>query len=499
MTTSDSFPRTPHSDQELLRRLEEAEETIRAIREGEIDALVVRKTMDEEIFTLQGGEHSYRAFMETMGHGAAALGAKGEVLYANTVLTTLIEKPLSRLQGQLLLDHFEAPVSLQLKTLLSEAERSGSGASSCEISLVRGGELRHYLASAEPLQIGVVDGWALTLTDLTDRVRAQETMAAEGTARAIIASANEAVVVCDAAGRITHVNAAVLAIEDGALIGQPFHEAIRLEIKDAIGLVSAEELVRMAIAGTEVKSVEAHAPHAPHAKTLLISAAPLSPTSGTNKGCVITLVDLSQRKSAEERQQFLMAELDHRVKNILTLVMAILHQTDDADIKGFKTTFAGRIQALAATHNLLATNSWATLPLEELFKAELAPYIAPSSDRVEIIGHRLELKPRSAVAVGLILHELVSNAVKYGALSTPNGRIVFAVKHSLDGKSAQIEWRETDGPSVSSPLRKGFGRTVIANSLKYSPGGGADLEFLESGVRCVLRIPSEDIVEGSAS
>lgn len=498
MTRLDSSTTSPQTEQELLRRLEEAEETIRAIREGEIDALVVRRSTDEEIFTLQGGQDPYRAFMETMGHGAAALGAEGEMLYANTVLSTLIGKPLSQLQGQLLADQFEAPASEHLRTLLRDAGLSNSGASSCGISLTRDGDVRHYLASAEPLQIGVVDGWALTLTDLTDRVRAQESLTAERAASAIIASANEAVIVCDATGSITHVNAAVLAIKDGPILGQPFHEAIRLEINDANGRMSADELVRMAINGAAVKGVEAHAPEAPRAKDLLVSAAPLSPAEGIVSGCVITMVDLSQRKAAEERQKFLMAELDHRVKNILTLVMSILHQTDDADVERFKTTFAGRIQALAATHNLLATNSWATLPLDELFQAELAPYIGPSSDRVEITGHKLALKPRSAVAVGLILHELVSNAVKYGALSTPNGRIILSVKSRCDAQSTLVEWLETGGPLVAAPTRKGFGRTVISHSLKYSPSGGADLEFLETGVRCVLRIPSEDIDDENA-
>ena len=115
---------TPQSMDELLRRLEEAEETIRAIREGEIDALVVRPSHDEEIFTLQGGTDSYRAFMETMGHGAAALGAHGEILYANSILRTLIDKPLIELQGRPLSEQFPAQTAAQLRDLLSDASRS---------------------------------------------------------------------------------------------------------------------------------------------------------------------------------------------------------------------------------------------------------------------------------------------------------------------------------------------------------------------------------------
>ena len=179
------------------------------------------------------------------------------------------------------------------------------------------GESRYFLASAEPLQIGVVNGWAVTFTDLTDRVRAEASDAAERVARAIIASANEAVVVCDAEGKITHANAAVLAIQEGDLFGQPFQDAIELKFGDAIGLLLSEDLVRMAIAGSAVQGIEAHAPNAPRAKDLLVSAAPLSGAQGTISGCVITMVDLSQRKAAERQQFLLMAELDHRVKNTL--------------------------------------------------------------------------------------------------------------------------------------------------------------------------------------
>ncbi len=165
---------------------------MRAIREGEVDALVVRPAHNEQIFTLQGETDSYRAFMETMGHGAAALGAEGEILYANSVLTSLIGKPLVQLQGLRFADQFNEEVGAQIRSLFEAAEASNSAASSCEISLNDGDERRYYLASAEPLQVGVVHGWAVTLTDLTDRVSAEKSVAAERAARAIIASANGA-------------------------------------------------------------------------------------------------------------------------------------------------------------------------------------------------------------------------------------------------------------------------------------------------------------------
>jgi PAS domain-containing protein len=136
-------PEAPPSMEELLRRLEEAEETIRAIREGEVDALVIRPSDAEQIFTLQGGNDSYRAFMETMGHGAVALGSDGEILYANRILTSLIGRPLAELQGKPLPGQFPPPASARLRMLLDDAAASAAGASACELLLRLGDEDRH--------------------------------------------------------------------------------------------------------------------------------------------------------------------------------------------------------------------------------------------------------------------------------------------------------------------------------------------------------------------
>lgn len=487
-------PGRPQTYEELLHRLEEAEDTIRAIRDGEIDALVVRPALDEQVFTLQGGSDSYRAFMETMGHGAAALGADKEVLYINGIFATLIGKPLAQLQGKPLSTQFDNAVAQQIENLFTQAQNSADAAASCEIRLKSHGEIRHYLASAEPLQTGVVNGWAVTFTDLTDRVRAEESLAAERAARAIMASANEAVVVCDVDGIITHTNAAVLAFADGDLIGKPFHQAIPLNFAETTGLLQGEELVRLAVSGTAVKGVEAHAPGASRSKDLLLSAAPLSMSEGVGAGCVITLVDLSQRKAAEKQQNLLMAELDHRVKNTLTLVLSILGRTSEKDIEAFKETFAGRIHALAATHNLLSNNSWSTLTIGEVVAAELAPYVRVASDRVEQTGPKIAMKPRAAIAMGLIFHELASNAVKYGALSSDEGKIIVTTKQRTRGAPVSIEWLERGGPKVNEPERIGFGRTVITRSLGYSPQGGATLAFEPLGIRCTISVPPEDVV-----
>lgn len=209
------------------------------------------------------------------------------------------------------------------------------------------------------------------------------------------------------------------------------------------------------------------------------------------------MVDLSQRKIAERQQSLLMRELDHRVKNTLTLVLSILHRTAASEdtIEGFQESFSSRIEALAATHNLLVESAWTGLTLADLMIAELAPYISPDSSRLHFKRLAIGISPRAAVPVRLILHELVTNAVKYGALSTETGELRVCAEDNPEPEYLRVEWIESGGPPVSEPERNGFGRTVIGRILRYSPHGGAELAFHPDGVRCSMRIPRKDILE----
>jgi two-component sensor histidine kinase len=112
---------------------------------------------------------------------------------------------------------------------------------------------------------------------------------------------------------------------------------------------------------------------------------------------------------------------------------------------------------------------------------------------VKLHGEKLSLKPRAAIAVGLIFHELASNAAKYGALSNDVGEVLVSSKAGENGGPATVEWLERGGPPVNEPTRSGFGRTVITRSLGYSPLGGAELDFARDGLHCTIRIPPEDV------
>ncbi|APH71745.1 sensor histidine kinase [Aquibium oceanicum] len=489
-----------HTDlAELRRRLAEAEDTLRAIREGEVDALVVRGSASEEVFTLEGDTASYRSFMEAMEPGAAALDGSGRVLYLNATLRDLLDVDGEKEAGKPFVDLLDPAARGTVETLLGEPS-NGRRSGTIQIP-ARGGDL-HFLVSVVPLKIGTINGYAVTFAEVTERVRAEAAEQSERAARAVIASANEAVIVCDREGVITHANAAAAALSDRDLVGREFAEAVPLSFPGATGLVQADDIVAMAIVGTAVQGIEAIAPNALQVKDYLVSAAPLRVVGERVSGCVVTLVDLTHRKAAEKHQMLLMRELDHRVKNTLALVQSISSRTlmNEDTLEGFQKAFNGRLQALAATHTLLSENSWTDMTVHDIVVAELAPFVPGDSPRLSLHDLDEPISPRAAIALGLIVHELATNAVKYGALTGQSGVVeVTRVALPVDGRSSlEIEWRERGGPQVTPPQRQGFGRTLITRSMQYSKDGGAEISFEPEGIVCRISIPGEDVAGKSA-
>jgi PAS domain S-box-containing protein len=474
---------------ELEARLYEAEETLRAIREGEIDAVVIKGGATEQVFTLEGGSQSYRTFMEAMDIGAAAFDAEGQLLYANQALCKLLDRPAGALSGQALLDILDAVNQTTFRRLLTQALKERQSA---EIHVRVGDSERSFLLTGAPIDFGIVSGVAITFTDISEREQIAAAKESERLARSVLASANEAVIVCDRSGRVTHINAAAERICAEAPIGKPFEEAIELTFADASELMSGADIVAMATSGTPVQGLEAAVKtSAIDVTDVMISAAPLIVSGDRTQGCVVTLINLSQRKAAERRQALLMGELDHRVKNTLAMVLAISARTaaHERTIEDFQKSFSGRIQALAATHTLLSNASWENLQIKDVLRVELAPYATLSSGRITMEGLDISVDSKTAVSLGLVFHELTTNAVKYGALSTRSGKLSVRRLGLLEDGALQIEWEERDGPLVTPPTTSGFGQTLISRSLGSGPNGGTKLEYRPSGVVCQIVIP----------
>jgi two-component sensor histidine kinase len=188
----------------------------------------------------------------------------------------------------------------------------------------------------------------------------------------------------------------------------------------------------------------------------------------------------------------LLAELDHRVKNTLATVSAITSRTQSASgsVADFVAALDGRIRLMAATHQLLSSHQWKGIVLSDLIRRELSPYAAQGNN--EIDGPEVVLKAEAAQALSMVLHELTTNAAKYGALSTKGGRISVRWRRVMKGHGNArlcIEWQECGGLDVQAPDRSGYGMEVIRNLLPYEFDGKVDFAFAVSGVRCSIDIP----------
>jgi PAS domain S-box-containing protein len=203
-----------------------------------------------------------------------------------------------------------------------------------------------------------------------------------------------------------------------------------------------------------------------------------------------------ERKQREEKEHLLMREINHRAKNMLSVVDAIAHQTAARSPEDFVDRFSERIQALSANQDLLIRNEWRGVDVEDLVRAQLAHFADLICTRIAMQGPKLRLNPASAQAIGLALHELATNAGKYGALSD-TGRV--NVCWGTDGKAFTMTWTEHDGPPVSPPHRRGFGTVVMKEMVERSVDGRVELDCPPSGVTWRVSCPAVNALEPTAS
>jgi len=208
-----------------------------------------------------------------------------------------------------------------------------------------------------------------------------------------------------------------------------------------------------------------------------------------------TVQDITERKEREEKEHLLMREVNHRAKNMLSVVDAIAHQTVTRSPEDFIERFSERIQALSANQDLLVRNEWNGVEIADLVRAQLAPFADLIGSRIAVQGPKLRLNPASAQAIGLALHELATNAGKYGSLSTNTGCV--DVGWGSDGKSLTMSWTEREGPPVSAPKRHGFGTIVMEAMAARSVDGKVDLAYAPSGLTWRLTCPAANALEPS--
>lgn len=209
--------------------------------------------------------------------------------------------------------------------------------------------------------------------------------------------------------------------------------------------------------------------------------------------------DITERKAAEQRQKLLIDELNHRVKNTLATVQSLASQTARGahTPSAFREGFEGRLIALSKAHDQLTIHHWESADLRELLSATLAPYAGVGADRVTLRGEDVVLRPRAVLTLAMAVHELTTNAAKYGALSVPSGQIEIhwqPVRGRNDRPMLSIDWTEQNGPTVDEPKARGFGSKLIEGSIAAELGGSARLAFRPQGLQCEILVPIETAV-----
>lgn len=229
-----------------------------------------------------------------------------------------------------------------------------------------------------------------------------------------------------------------------------------------------------------------------------VNVAPMYDDAGKLVGISSISRDIGERKARERHIEFLMRELAHRSKNLLAVVQAIAGQTarNSPSVGEFQRRFSERIGAMARSQDLLVARNWKGTPMAELVQAQLAPFAEADSTRITATGPDLELRPEAVHSLTLALHELATNAAKYGALSVPEGRvaIVWEVGPPAPGQRFRLTWRESNGPPVSPPTRKGFGHLVISDMVASSLRGKIELEYAAEGLFWSIEAPSPGVV-----
>jgi PAS domain S-box-containing protein len=343
-------------------------------------------------------------------------------------------------------------------------------------------------------ELQILDLYARQAAAFIERHRGDEALRkSEERYKGIYENAAIGIYIADLTGRFQHCNPAYASMH-----GHTEEELCKLNIKDLVhpedwhrhipeiqrltsGKVPSFEILNRCIAkGGDFIWVHKHV-------SLLRDGA------GRPESMLALVTDVTERKRAEDATKLLNAELDHRVKNALATVSAVVSHTGQGSrsVATFVAALQGRIRSMATTHELLSARLWQGISLTELIGRELAPYA--TSRNIEINGPEILLKPDSGHAMATVLHELATNAAKYGALSTKGGRVSIRWdrRPNCHPPRLVLEWQEFGGPPVVTPDRSGFGTSTICDLIPYEFGGTVDLTFPREGVRCRVELPAD--------
>jgi len=331
--------------------------------------------------------------------------------------------------------------------------------------------------------------------DITDRKRAQAALEeSEARYRALYHDNPSMYFTVEPSGTVLSVNefgARQLGYTPAELVGQSVLQVIHADDREA----ARQHLGKCAenpdtVATTELRKVRRDG------SVIWVREAARAVRESAAQRTVLLIVceDITERKRAEEQQSLLVAELDHRVKNVLASVAVVAKRTSErsSSTSGFIAALDRRLQSMAQAHALLSRNRWQGVNLADLVGQALAPFSTTSNTEVE--GPHVCLTAAATQAIAMVLHELATNAAKYGALSTAQGRVSVRWRWQSSGDTPPtlwIEWHERGGPTTAVPDQAGYGTAVIRDLIPYELGGTVEFKFAADGVRCVMVVPGE--------
>ncbi len=347
-----------------------------------------------------------------------------------------------------------------------------------------------YLMQVRPYRElnNAVNGAVLTFVDISARKQHEY---ARSHLAAIVESSQDGIISHELSGIITSWNAGaelLFGFTATEAIGQMISNLLHDPQPERAQINSARLTNNQPVARYETELMTKSG----HALEVSITISPVREDDGRIVGASVVARDISERKAADRKAELLLGELDHRVKNTLAVVSAVVSQTLASGLspEAFSVEIEGRIRAVAKAHSLLTNAGSGTLSLRDVIETELAPYDR-NPGNIVVSGPDVDMTPKAGLALAMAIHELTSNAAKYGALSTQQGHlaVISSLSSGPNGITLHLDWTEAQGPTVFAPTRRGFGTSLIERALAYELDAKVTRSFAASGMVCEVLIP----------
>jgi PAS domain S-box-containing protein len=419
----------------------------------------------------------------------------GTVRSWNAACERLFGRASQEMIGQSVLDIIPGELWDEEQAILARVASGASIENYETVRLAADGRPIEAAVTLSPIRdaLGVVIGISSVVRDISEKKQAER---GASMLAAIITSTTDGVVSKTLEGIVTSWNKSaerILGYTEADMLNKSIRKIIPPDRQE-----EEDRILATVLAGDIIDNFETVRVRKDGALIdVAVTVSPVRDASGRIVGASKIVRDITDKQQTREQLRTLLAEVNHRSKNLLSLVQAIARQMTRQGQQLDLDRFLERLQALAGNQDLLIQNDWRFIPLGELVRSQLRSFGDAIGSRIRIEGPPIELTPEAAQAIGMAMHELATNAAKYGALANDDGRI--DIGWTRDGSSFSMRWIEYGGPPVMPPTRSGFGSKVISDMVRLSLDGTVEVLFPTSGLRWHLTCPIAHITRGGGN